>query len=124
MEPIQVPSEEDHGITDWSTQGQEAAAAILNAPKKREFVNPATVAPAQRPSGSQLKHRAGDQERDAWGNKAVWVNDHCYVVSEAPPLGTPDVFARMAPTRTVCVDSGAEGQLFKDLAAYKKNHPQ
>jgi len=104
MEPIEVPSGDEHATIDWWLQARDAATAIVNAPKMREFINPATSASAHRPSGSELGHRAGDQERDVWGNTTVWINDHCYVVSEAPLLGTPDVFAKMATTHTVCVD--------------------
>lgn len=70
-------------------------------------------------------HRAGESYRDANGNNVAWVTDDCYVISAAPPLGTPDVFSRMTPTRTVCMNRSApEGQLFKDLEAYKKYHPE
>ena len=70
-------------------------------------------------------HRAGESYRDANGDNVAWVTDNCYVISAAPPLGTPDVFARMTPTRTVCIHPSApEGQLFKDLQAYKKYHPE
>jgi len=56
----------------------------------------------------------------------VWVSDRCYIVAEPAPLGTPDVIARSRVTRTVCTTPHGpwEGELFKDLPAYKKYHPQ
>ena len=124
MEAIQIPPEDASRTTDWALEARQAAAATLNRPKPREFVNPASALPPPSHSSGPA-HRAGDQERDPFGNVTVWVNDHCYVRSEAPPLGTPDVFARMATTTTTCIATGPPaGELFKDLPAYKKYHPQ
>lgn len=98
--PIESPPIEDIHIgpapkdvspsIDWALQAQEVADATVNLPARREFVTA--------PHSSGPAHPARVQYRDEFGNATVWLNDHCYVYSEAPLLGAPGGFARMAST--------------------------
>lgn len=109
---------------DWVAEARRAAAAVTGPRKVREFGrNPADS--GQAPLRSSPAHEAGEQYRTEDGAWIVWVSDHCYIVSELPPLGLPQVLARSNPSRTVCQrDSEPRSDLFKDLPAYKKYHPQ
>jgi hypothetical protein len=123
--PVAVPSGDVDGAIDWAAEARRAAAAMRESPEPREFGDIPRVDTANAPRNSEPTHHAGETYRDASGNNVAWVNDRCYVVSEAPPLGAPDVLSRMQPTRTVCVDrQGAQGELFKGMSAYKKLHPR
>jgi hypothetical protein len=120
---ISFPIGADTAI-DWVAEARRAAAAVTGARKVREFGrNPADSGHA--PLRSSPAHEAGEQYRTADGGWIVWVSDRCYIVSEVPPLGLPQVLARSIPTRTVCQrDSEPRSDLFKDLPAYEKYHPQ
>ena len=125
IEPILVPSEDTRETIDWAMEAHRAATATQDAPKTREFGSYPKAGSSGELQHREPTHRAGESDRDINGDKVFWVSDNCFVVSEAPPLGTPDVFARMAPTRTACIEPRApEGELFKDSSAYKKYHPQ
>ena len=120
---ISFPIGADTAI-DWVAEARRAAAAVTGPRKVREFGrNPADSGRA--PLRSSPAHEAGEQYRTEDGAWIVWVSDHCYIVSELPPLGLPQVLARSIPARTVCRrDSEPRSDLFKDLPAYKKYHPQ
>jgi len=69
-------------------------------------------------------HHAGEQYTLTTGELVVWVSDRCFLVSEPPTLGTPNAFAHLALTHTQCTGNpGPRSDLFKDLSAYKKLHP-
>ena len=108
---------------DWTVEAARAAAALSNAPKPRELGSFPRADTQEMPVHPTPAHHAGEQYRDLYGNTVVWVSDRCYVVSERAALGMPGVLAQSRPTHTVCVDPRApEGELFKDLPAYKKYH--
>ncbi len=114
---ISVPIEADTAI-DWVAEARRAAAAVTGAqiPKADS---------GQAPRRSSPAHAAGEQYRTEDGTWIVWVSDRCYIVSEVPPLGLPPILARSIPARTVCQrDSEPRSDLFKDLPAYQKHHPQ
>jgi hypothetical protein len=122
---IRLPGDA-HAPIDWLAAATRAAEAAAAAPPRRSFGEspkpPAWLGSARPAPG----HHAGEQYRLDTGESIVWVSDRCYFVSEPPPLGMPDVFARSLGTRTVCQEPPGppEGQLFKELPAYRKYHPQ
>jgi hypothetical protein len=125
IESLPVPAPETGGAVDWTMEAQRAVTAISSGPKTREFGSHPRADSQQEQQYPPAAHQAGEEYRDPYGDTVVWVNDRCYVVSESPALGTPDVLARSQPTHTVCVDPSApEGELFKGLPAYKRHHPQ
>lgn len=117
MPLIEVPPPKAGRGPDWAAQREQAVAAALNAPRRREFVNPAGSAPPPPPSPSILIHHKGDEQSDGAGNRMVWINNSCYLLLDEPQPGKP--------TSIFCIDRGpVPGQLFKTLPAYKKYHPQ
>jgi len=70
-------------------------------------------------------HHAGESYRDEYGDAVVWVSEKCYIESAPPLPGTPPVFAAARTTRTVCpgASNAPRGDLFKDVPAYRKYHP-
>jgi hypothetical protein len=122
-----LPSQPQTAPTDWEAAARGAAAATQPAAARSLDHNPATEAPQASPSPSAVVHHAGEQYRDpADGTSIVYLSDHCYIVSTAAPMGTADVLARAGTTRTVCKgDPGwSRPDLFKDLPAYHRYHPQ
>jgi hypothetical protein len=119
---VPIPPEDSGKIVDWADEARTEGANLHDVPKTHEFgVFPRAQFDGPTPSGPI--HRAGESFHDAEGNKTVWMTDSCYIVSAAPPLGTPDVLARMRPTQMACVDrSPPAGELFKDSSAYRKYH--
>jgi hypothetical protein len=110
---------------DWVAEARRAAAAVTGAHRAREFGQIPKADSGQAPLRLSPAHEAGEQYRTGDGGWVVWVSDRCYIVSEVPPLGLPQVLARSIPTRTVCQrDSEPRSDLLKDLPAYKKYHPQ
>ncbi|MGC1729818.1 MAG: hypothetical protein WA747_10600 [Steroidobacteraceae bacterium] len=114
------------GSIDWLAEAARAAEDTTAAPHTRAFgkipEGPSWLgSPRHAPA-----HKAGDQYRLDTGESIVWVSDRCYIVSEPAPLGTPDVFARSQGTKVACQapPGPPPGQLFKDLPAYKRYHPQ
>jgi hypothetical protein len=110
---------------DWAAEARRAAPGVTAPQKFREFGRIADAGSRQGPRRSAPPHEAGEQYRDEFGEWIVWVSDRCYLVSDTPTLGMPQVLARSLPSRTVCqADSGPRSDLFKDLPAYRKYHPQ
>ena len=112
-------------VIDWAAEARRAAAGVTGAHNVREFGRTPGAGSGHAPQRSSPAHAAGEQYRTADGAWIVWVSDRCYIVSEVPPLGLPQVLARSIPARRVCQgDSEPRGDLFKDLPAYRKYHPQ
>jgi hypothetical protein len=110
---------------DWDTEAKRAAGAATGESSIRQFGRNPAIPYEQQKSGPTPAHEPGEQYRLGTGEWIVWVTPGCYIVSDVPPLGLPDVLARSIPTRTVCQDnSKPPGELFKELPAYKKYHPQ
>lgn len=67
-------------------------------------------------------HYAGEEYTDSTGSHLVWISDSCYIISDPPLPGIP---RGLNFSRTNCVDyAKPPGELFKDLPAYKKYHPE
>ena len=123
IQSLPIFSDDAAQAVDWVLESRKAVTAVLGAPKARQLGPSSKEDPLGAMQQLQAVHRAGEAYRDSGGNNEAWVDDSCYVLSESAPLGTPDVFARARPTRTICVDGRApEGELFKDLEAYRKHH--
>jgi len=121
---IGFPLSEDT-VIDWAAEARRAAAGMTAPQKFREFGRTPSPGSGQGPRRSAPAHEAGEQYRDEFGEWIVWVSDRCYLVSDTPALGLPQVLARSIPSRTVCqADSEPRSDLFKDLPAFSKYHPQ
>jgi hypothetical protein len=118
------PSGDARRAVDWPSEAQQAAAAVTLTPNVRAFGAGPEVDSARTGALPLPGHAPGAQYRTTDGVWVVWVSDRCYLVSEVPPIGLPEVLARSIPTRTVCQgDAESRGDLFKDLPAYEKHHP-
>jgi hypothetical protein len=121
---IGFPLDADNAI-DWAAEGRRAAAGVTGPHQFREFGRTPGTGPGQGPRRSAPAHEAGEQYRDEFGEWIVWVSDRCYLVSDTPTLAMPWILARSIPSRVVCqADSEPRSDLFKDLPAYRKYHPQ
>lgn len=111
---------------DWLAEAARAAEGTTAAPQRRSFGKIPQAPSWLGSSRSGPAHHAGEQYRLDTGESIVWVSDRCYLISEPAPLGTPDVFVRSQGTQVACLapPGPPPGQMFKDLPAYKKYHPQ
>jgi hypothetical protein len=135
IEPLAFPSipapdielrGEVHAPIDWLAEAGRAAEAATAARYTRAFGKIPEAPSWLGSSHSASVHHAGDQYRLETGEWIVWVSERCYLISGPAPLGTPDVLARSRGTQVACQapPGPPPGELFKDLPAYKKYHPQ
>ncbi len=113
--PHLAPPEDSGHAIDWDLEKQQVAGAMVQTPKTRVFgAHPKSG--VEEFHRSQPAHMAGESYVDVYGDTIAWISESCYILSEAPQLGTPEVFKHMQPTRVGCVRQGpSEGELFKDL---------
>jgi len=110
---------------DWALDARRAAAAVTVTSSVRGFGESPEESSARTDAQRVPAHEAGEQYRTTDGAWVVWVSDRCYLVSDVPPRGLPQVLARSIPTSTLCQgDTESRGDLFKDLPAYEKYHPR
>lgn len=105
---------------DWDQQAQAVAAERANSGSSTI----ATTPTAKSPFGPPPAHHSGDEFVTATGDRAVFINEHCYQVSKTfadPPNGISNGMG----TQTYCIGPAKEarGDLFEQLPAYKKLHP-
>jgi hypothetical protein len=110
---------------NWAAEARRAADSaakneISPAPKARESV----------PRGNadwfpSSKYHAGDEVGLSNGDTAIFITDHCYQISPMIPVVT-DALHTALKLHTFCKGGSKEpnGELFKDLDAYKKLHPE
>jgi hypothetical protein len=110
---------------DWDEEAaREADALSGNAITLPQSSAKTPLRPAPNPFAPPPIHHAGDSDTNESGETVVWISDKCYQVS-GNMLTVPDVMAHARLPRTLCTGSSNEprGDLFKDLPAYKKLHP-
>jgi hypothetical protein len=121
--PQLAPGSGDRGI-DWDAEARDAAERALTVPERHPFGPSRTGGPRAAHPAPPPHHR-GESYRDELGDRIYWVSDRCYLVSESRLPGALTTPGPAALTRTVCVGSDApSGELFKDLPAYKRYHPE
>jgi len=113
---------------DWAEEAKRVARELASRDAK------STVSRAPTASGlSDLSswfpppaHHAGEQYTNESGERIVWISDKCYQVSGSSLLTVPDVFSKAMLPKTLCPGNSRKprGDLFKDLPAYKKHHPE
>lgn len=127
--PARIVTSPGGAAVDWSDAAKQAAGAILARPERRSFGFP--------PGGksaitlgvwslSSPAHHAGESDRSITGEDIEWTSDRCYVISDPPVPGEPDMLARHRVTHSGCLPAAGPdpGELFKSLRAYRKYHPQ
>jgi len=121
---ISPPSDTRTGA-DWASDARRAAAVVTVTSRVRGFGESPEQNFARAGAQRVPAHEPGEQYRTTDGAWVVWTSDHCYLVSDVPPMGLPQVLARSIPTSTVCQgDPESRDDLFKDLPAYEKYHPR
>ena len=109
----------------WASDARRAAAAVTVTSSVRRFGESPEENSARTGAQRVPAHEPGEQYRTTDGAWVVWISDHCYLVSDVPPMGVPQVLARSIPTSTACQgDAESRDDLFKDLPAYEKYHPR
>jgi hypothetical protein len=103
---------------DWEEEARQAAEVVVddnNIPAAADKPGSASASPSW---FAPPLHHAGDQFRSDTGEWVVWINDHCYQVSEWGPIAGATLGASLP--RTICPQpsSTARGDLFRDLLDY------
>ena len=91
---------------------------------RRSIVPSARTVVQYRAAGASTRFRIVPvrPSTDSFGSHVYWVSDRCYQISDPPLPGVPP---GLMTSRLRGMDfSKPAGQLFKDSAAYKKNHPE
>jgi hypothetical protein len=120
-----APAEGSNAI-DWANEAHEAAQA-MSAPNQDARLFDHRMPEAQQHSHSifdeQSAHHTGEQFKAEDGRWVVFVNDDCYQVSD--PFATPNALSNGMGVQTYCRGKSKtpRGDLFDQLPAYKKLHP-
>jgi hypothetical protein len=128
LSPSGIPSVQQQAPIDWAEEAKQAAIA-LTGKDSRSTATPTPFASGVSGTNSWFPspaHRAGDQYTDASGERVVWISDTCYQVSGSSLLTVPELFSKAMLPKTICPSNSRKprGDLFKDLSAYKKYHPE
>ncbi len=110
--------------TNWTEEGRRVIGRLAEEEAAKLRQKEAEAARRRSRTPSAVRHFAGESDSSPT-RKVVWINERCYVESEAPPPGTPDFLARARISRTACPgasDGTFAGEMFKDLPAYKREH--
>lgn len=105
---------------DWARQAQSVASERAiggSAPSASDSLQKSPFSPPP-------AHHAGEEFVTGAGDRAVFINEHCYQVSKTIADVSNGISNGMG-TQTYCVrpSNKARGDLFDQLPAYKKLHP-
>lgn len=130
--PASVATSPSGRPVDWNAAANRAAArAATRALAHRKRIS-FGFPPGGRsaitlgvPSPHTPAHYAGESDRTIGGDHIEWTSDRCYVESDAPLPGEPDIIKRARGTHFGCLPPPGPdpGELFKSLPAYEKYHP-
>lgn len=125
--PVSPAMRPSRPAVDWSAAARRAASATLQLPKRMSFGFPPGGKSAITlgvPSPSSPAHYAGESDRTIDGRRTEWISARCYIISDPPPLGSPDFLKHAGVTRGGCLPPPGPdpGELFKSLPSYKKYH--
>lgn len=121
-----APAAGSNAPIDWANEAHEAAQA-MSAPSQdaRRFDHgmPAAQQHSHSIFDEQSAHHTGEQFKAEDGRWVVFVNDDCYQVSD--PFATPNALSNGMGVQTYCRGKSKKprGDLFDQLPAYKKLHP-
>lgn len=126
--PASVATSRAGGAVDWNAAATRAATRALVHHKHISFGFPPGGTSAIMlgvPSPHTPAHHAAESDRTIQGGDVEWTSDRCYVESDAPLPGEPDIIKRARVTHFSCLPPPGPdpGELFKSLPAYKKHHP-
>jgi hypothetical protein len=126
LSPELVPALGTFGIPiDWADQAHAVADSVTADTDRRDTRSARiTTAPRKSVFSKPAAHHAGEQHRLDTGEWIVFISDNCYQISSAmPPV--PVAAGNGAGQSTFCLDDSdtPRGDLFDQLPAYQKHHP-
>lgn len=126
--PVSPATRPGGPAVDWNAAARRAASETLRPPKRMTFGFPRGGKSAITlgvPSPSSPAHYAGESDRTVNGEVTEWISARCYIISDPPPLGSPDFLKHAGVTRGGCLPPPGPdpGDLFESLPSYKKYHP-
>jgi hypothetical protein len=129
VSPPVVASNQQPAPIDWTGEAQRAARDLAVRDAKSISTpasSPAAGVPAANSWFPPPAHHKGDQYTNESGERIVWISDKCYQVSGSSLLTVPELFSKAMLPKTICPRHSRKprGDLFKDLPAYKKYHPE
>ena len=109
---IDWQSEAEHVAKEMATSTVDTHRSPVSLPSRQ----PKSVFPA-RPA-----HQAGEAMTMATGERGVYVNEDCYQLERSTPSNASNT-GMVNPTYCIGRSESPRGDLFEELAAYKKFHP-
>jgi len=126
LSPELVPAVGTFGVPiDWVDQAHTVADSIVANTDAHEGGSPPDLTAQQKSIFPEPPaHHAGEQHRLDTGEWIVFISDNCYQISSAiqtVPTALDNGFGRS----TFCLDNSStpRGDLFDQLPAYKRYHP-
>jgi hypothetical protein len=110
---------------DWADQAHTVADSIAENTGAREGRSaPDLTAPQKSIFPEPPAHHAGEQHRLDTGEWIVFISDNCYQISSSIPA-VPTAPGNGIGQSTFCLDDSntPRGDLFDQLPAYKRYHP-
>jgi hypothetical protein len=126
LSPELVPAVGTFGVPiDWADQAHTVADSIAaNTDARESRLAPDLTTPQKSIFPEPPAHHAGEQHRLDTGEWIVFISDNCYQISSSIPA-VPTAPDNGIGQSTFCLDSSntPRGDLFDQLPAYKRYHP-
>jgi hypothetical protein len=126
LSPELIPAMGTFGVPiDWADQAHTVADSIIANTDDRESRLTPDLTTAQKSIFPEPPaHHAGEQHRLDTGEWIVFISDNCYQISSAIPT-VPTALDTGIGQSTFCLDNAntPRGDLFEQLPAYKRHHP-
>jgi hypothetical protein len=126
LSPDLVPAAGTLGVPiDWADQAHTVADSIVaNTDAGESRLTPDLTTPRKSIFPEPPAHHAGEQHRLDTGQWIVFISDNCYQISSAIPTVSTALDNGIGQS-TFCLDNSdaPRGDLFDQLPAYKRYHP-
>jgi hypothetical protein len=126
LSPKLVPAIGTFGVPiDWADQAHTVADSIAaNTDAREGGLPPDLTTPQKSIFPEPPAHHAGEQHRLDTGEWIVFISDNCYQISSSIPA-VPTALENGIGRSTFCLDDSntPRGNLFDQLSAYKRYHP-
>jgi len=126
LSPELLPALGTFGVPiDWADQAHTVADSIVANTDTRESPLAPDLSALQKSIFPEPPaHHAGEQHILDTGEWIVFISDNCFQISSAIPTA-PSAFDNGIGQSTFCLDNSStpRGDLFDQLSAYKRHHP-
>lgn len=119
---VGAPQQSTAAPIDWAGEAQSVAAAVAAKPVNPRLNDEAPPLPPKSIFPEAPAHHAGEEFTTVSGERAVFVSDNCYQVSKTQ-LPNASNTGMANPTYCIGKSKTPRGDLFDQLPAYKKYHP-